>query len=368
MSDGARTARVSCLKGLEEPLGAELDALGVAHRPVPGGVLVDATAGVLARLDAGCFCADRVQIKLGRVKAASMESLASGVRSLPWKQVLDPRQDVRVVLRGNGAALRRGGAVGKKVELGIRDAMRGPRGMASGRPPGPHEVLVELEGSHAVVWADASGGPLHKRGWRPETVKAPLRETVAAAVLRAADWSPDEPLVDPMCGAGTFGIEAARRAAGLPVSLDGSTAWRRWPMYASAKVKGVAMPTGKAPILVYDRDPGAVKAAIRNARRGEVGARVRVEQGHFAELVPPGDRGLLVANPPWGRRIASREAMPKMVAAWRRALAAWDGWRIAWILPDPALFGSLGPGFRVVLRFRHGGVPVAVGLRDARVR
>jgi len=364
MAEGARTARVECTPGLEEALTGELTSLGVEVRACKGGVLVDATASVLGRLDAGAYCADRVRIRLGRTKVGSLDALAAGVRALPWRQILDPRQEVRVVVRGRSAKLRRGPVVSRKVEHAIRDAMRGPRTMVTGRPPGPHEVLLELEGDRAWVWADAGGGPLHKRGWRPETAKAPLRETVAAAVLRLAGWTPNTPLVDPMCGAGTFGIEAARRAAGLPPMLSGQGAWRRWPMFQRARVPKVRLPTGRAAIQMSDRDPGAVQASIRNAKRAKVGERVWVDQRHFADIEPPpGPPGLLVANPPWGRRIADPQALPRMVASWAQDLQAWDGWTAAWILPDPRLVPKLGPGFSVAARFRHGGVPVVLALR-----
>ena len=100
-----------------------------------------------------------------------------------------------------------------------------------------------------------------------------------------------------------------------------------------------------------------------------VGSAVQVAQIHFAEHVPPGPGGLLIANPPWGHRIGNDDAMPKMIAAWRSALGAWNGWSVAWILPDSVLgargFDALGPGFTRVARCRHGGVPVSVGLRSA---
>lgn len=364
MSEGARTARIECIPGLEAYLYEELDELGVAWRPTNVGALADATPVVLAALDAGCFCADRVRIRLGRASATTLDALAAGVRALPWRQILDPRQEVHVVVRGRSTKLRRGPVVSRKIEHAIRDAMRGPRGLSSGRPPGPHEVLVELEGDKGWVWADAGGGPLHKRGWRPETAKAPLRETVAAAILRAARWSVDVPLVDPMCGAGTFGIEAARRAAGLPPGLDGRGAWTRWPMFAKVRTPKLVRPTGRAVIRMSDRDPGAVQAAIRNARRAGVGERVWVEQAHLADLSPPvGPPGLLVVNPPWGHRIADPHALPRMVASWAQAIPAWAGWDIAWLLPDPRLVPKLGPGFSVTARFRHGGVPVVLATR-----
>ena len=367
---GARTARVEVLRGLEPFLIDELTGLGLSPREVPGGALVDATPEALAALDHGAWCADRVWLRLGRVATPSLDRLAQGVRALGWRDVLDPRQELAVQVTGTGRSLRRGPVVTRKVQIAVRDAMRGPRGMSTGRPPPPMAVQLVLEGDHAVVWVDAGGGPLHKRGWRPETAKAPLRETVAAAVLRAAGWRPGVPLVDPMCGAGTFAIEAARRAAGLTPRLRPEGAWRRFPCFARARVPTPPRRTPvTAPILAADRDPGAVQAARRNADRAGVGSAVQVAQIHFAEHVPPGPGGLLIANPPWGHRIGNDDAMPKMIAAWRSALGAWNGWSVAWILPDSVLgargFDALGPGFTRVARCRHGGVPVSVGLRSA---
>lgn len=366
MVQGARTAKVVCSPGLEGLLLAELEELGVQARQTDGGCLVDATSAALGKVESGSFCADRVQIRLGRIPASSLDALATGVRSLPWREIVDPRQEIHVVVRGRGKHLHRGPVVVRKVSHAIQDAVRGPRGVLSGRPPDPLDVWLEVEGVKATVWVDASGSPLHRRGWRPESVKAPLRETVASALLRAAGWTPGVPLLDPMCGAGTFAIEAARRAQGLTPRLRPEGAWRRWSMFRDAKrAGGVAARPVPTRIWASDRDPGAFHATTRNAARAGVAGHIEISHAHFSDLAPPAPSGLLIANPPWGRRLASQQVLRKLASSWGSSLPAWSGWTVAWIVPDPELFRLMGGGFESTVSFRHGGVPVVLGVRSA---
>jgi putative N6-adenine-specific DNA methylase len=255
------------------------------------------------------------------------------------------------------------GALENKVELAIRDALRGPR-LPGPRPPHePVPVLVHAEGDLVRVSVDASGDLLHRRGWRQETAKAPLRENLAAAVLRLAGWAPGEPLVDPMCGSGTFPIEAATIAMGRAPGAGRTFAFERWPGLDQAAVRKVRAAAGALQVLDRaaliagsDRDPGAVRAAVGNARRAGVADRVRLDERRFEELVPPPVPGLIVSNTPYGERVGSGQI------GWiAQALRArWAGWRVALLVPPSAKRVLTPLGLEEVAGFRNGGIPVRV--------
>ena len=353
---GGREASALVAPGLEDLLLAELGRLGIEGRKEVGGVLFRADWGRIHALHDRSRLANRLVLRLGRVGAGSLEELYQGVRLLPWKPFVHPRQAVEVEVTTLRAKLRRKEAVSDKVGLAITDALRGPR-LEGPRPPKtPLIVRVHVEDSRATVSVDLSGDPLHRRGWRPMTAKAPMREALAAAVLDAAGWVPGVPLVDPMCGAGTFAIEAARYAAGMSPRLARTYAADTMP--GTPKGRGGPAAVAPVPTLVSasDRDVGAIRATTENAKRGGVDARIRVRQVAFEELDPPASGGLLVCNPPWGHRIGGDRTPWKRWAD--RLGEAWGGWRIAFVVPAELSAARLGWEGETRLRFESGGVPL----------
>lgn len=349
--------------GLEPFLADELASLGLKGRELVGGVEVKGSWDALARVHRWSRLASRVLVRLGDVHAPSLEALAAGVRKLPWTAVLHPKQDVDVDVSTHGATLRHGSTVSKKVGHAIRDALRGPR-LPPGRPPAEAaSVKVRIVGNTATISIDASGDRLHRRGWREATAKAPIRENLAATVLWAVGWRPGEPLVDPMCGAGTFPIEAARWASGLPPALDDAAPWQAW---AGAKGKPGGGP-GAVPTAIHgsDRDPGALAASTANARRAGVADRVALMQASWHERPVPGGRGLIVVNPPYGRRIGDHRAVGRLYDGFGAEVQArWAGWRVALVVPDPTLARRVHPRSQVVASFKNGGIPVVITLAD----
>lgn len=331
----------------------------------PGGVTFRADWDTLAAVHRGSWIAGRVLVRLGRVGAASLEALAGGVRSLPWKDLIVPRQLVEVEVSKTGNPICRADAAERKVGFAIADAMRGPR-LEGPRPPKePARVQVRLVGDKATVSLDASGERLHRRGWREQTAKAPLRENLAAAILAASGWDGTTPLVDPMCGSGTFVIDGARRAIGLSPRVDRTYAWEMWPS-APRRRADPPPPRRRPPLLLAaDRDAGAVNATQGNARRAGVSDAVRAVQTPFEDLMPPAPSGLLVCNPPYGQRIGEGSWLP-----WERwgelITSRWAGWRVAWLLPEPWDGRRIGLPGQPALRFENGGIPVRLYVGDIR--
>lgn len=347
--------------GLEPALVAELKALGLEAQPDAGAARVRGGLDALVHIHTWSRLAIRVLVRLGRVRARTLDELATGLRSMPWKSWVIPSQPIEVEVTLSQSKLRRD-TVPRKVELAITDALRGPR-LPGPRPPRePATVHVRIQGDHAEISVDASGERLTVRGWREATAKAPLRENLGAAMLQIAGWDGAEPLVDPMCGSGTLIIEGARRAAGLPPRLSRVYAWERFPLAVGRRHAEPPQPVATGMLLGFDRDAGAVRSATSNADRARVGQRVRFAASRFDELEPPAPAGLLVANPPWGLRIGDGEQVP--FRRWGALLRdRWSGWRAAWLVPQTVGPRELGWG-KVAARFESGGVHVQVVLGE----
>jgi putative N6-adenine-specific DNA methylase len=351
--------------GLEPALVDELTDLGARATARPGGASFQADLELLYDVHLYSRLAGRVTVELGTGGAINLEALYNVVRSRNFKPYVWPGQPIEVKATTRRSHLKNRAAVEKKAELAIKDGLRGPR-LPGPRPPRePARILVSVDDDSARVSVDASGELLHKRGWRKITAKAPIRENLAAAMLRIAEWVPGTPLVDPMCGSGTFPIEAATIAMGRAPGLDRDPDLLRWPsadhrlwerLHHAARDLDVL--DKKAVIWASDRDPGAIKATTENARRAGVGDRIRVQQIAFEALEPPASSGLVVMNPPYGARI---ETGAGRFGGFARVLRErWAGWTVALVAPPGAKRSLHGIDWEEKATFSNGGIPVVV--------
>ena len=301
----------ACAPGLEELLAGELAALGLDARATPGGALAEGEdAAALACL--GARLADAVHLRL-------------------WE--------------------------GPAAELGAakREAAR----RAGGLP-----LLVRAHGADSSISVDAAGSPLYRRGWRARIGAAPLRETLAAGLLRAGGWRGDRPLCDPMCGSGTIAIEAAlaagRRAPGLdrPLALDALPG--RDPARLERlrrTLRDAARPIA-VPIVASDRNAGALRLARKNAEAAGVADAIRFERCDAAAAPAPPGPGLCVTNPPYGVRLDEGVAEAwRALAALAARLASWD---VVVLGPDRGLERLLDLVPTSVVPVRNGGVACAI--------
>lgn len=303
----------------------------------------------------------RVWRRVAQTKARAFGELERKWADLPWADYVTAGSTLRIDVAVAHCRLFHSGALKERLKVAVGQSVALEQG------EGQHsEVRLLVRGEHDVfqVSVDASGDRLNVRGYRQEVGKAPLRETLAAGMLSLCGWTPNEPLVDPMCGSGTVPIEAALGALSLP-SGDRDFAMDLWPCFAlgdSARDAGVSLPhPGPAPLLVLgaDRDALMVERAKRNAARARVDHALRFETRSFAELLPPAARGLLLFNPPYGHRIGSPAGLTQHFEAIGRTLAkSWGGWRAGILLPKGAVIR--GPGLKAIARqpLSNGGLPV----------
>lgn len=356
--------------GLEHVVADEArELLGRDVEQQPGGVLATGDLVDAAGLCLWARTPARVRVVAARFRAASLQQLQQETRKIDWTPFLRWGQAVKV--RGtlkDAPRIRRTDAAVHKAQVSIQDAVRAMKRGKPGRYP-TVDITLQVHGKDALLSVDA-GGLLHKRGYRQATAKAPLRENLACCVLRAAGWQPGVPLADPMCGAGTFSLEAglwAQDAApGLTRAAPDVTRWpgfdgRAWKrMLTEAKA---ARSTPDLPIWTADRTPGAVTAARSNATRAGVVLDVVTKDVREAFPSPPTGPGLVVLNPPYGIRVAENVKLAGLYGSTGKALRAqFPGWRVAAVCPDKALAGRLGKDMEAVTHFDNGGIKVGLFL------
>lgn len=352
-----------CAPGVEAITATELRDLGlVPGRPSRGLVPFSATTRNVYAANLWLRTATRVVIRVASFDSRDLDALearAAGIDAGPW---LWPGAAVRLRVTTHRCRLVHSGAVAERLARG-----------AGLRQVGMHDegVLVVVRGTHDrfTVSVDTSGEALHRRGWRLATAKAPLRPTLAAALLLGSGWTPEHALVDPFCGSGTIAIEAARLARRLPPAAGRRFAFEDAPGFEPgtwASVTGAAadraLDRAPSPIVARDRDAGAVESAAGNAQRAGVAADVDLQVASVSELAAPregwGADPWIVTNPPWGGRVGGgdlRNLYARLGAVCRQRL---PGGHLALLAADPVLAGHTGLRLRERFRTVSGGVDV----------
>jgi len=349
-----------CAPGLEAVTVAEIAALGGAEiASTRGGVGFSGPLALGFRANLWLRTAVEVRLRLARFHAPSERLLAERAREVAWRSFLRAGEGVEVRVSVSRSRLAHTGRI---AELVAAAAGASPAAVA----PGAQRLHARLVNDTATLSIDMSGELLHRRGYRQETGPAPLRETIAAALLLALDWNGTTPLIDPLCGSGTIPIEAALIALRIAPGLRRSFACERWPASERATWEGLraeaaalVLPALPAPIAGSDRNAGAVGVAQRNAERAQVAAHVALERRFLADAAPPPGvgPGLLLANPPYGRRVREVADLGPLYAEIGRVVAArFGGWRAAVVNADPALDVHLGLPRQQEIPFLHGGL------------
>ncbi|MFW6067064.1 MAG: THUMP domain-containing class I SAM-dependent RNA methyltransferase [Myxococcota bacterium] len=371
---------VACAPGLEPLLADEVRALelGVA-REVPGGVELEGDLGVLWRANLELGLASHVLLRVGTLGAKHLGELAKKAARVDWATWLSPGTPVRVHATSRASKLYHTGAIAQRVGRALREqagAELTEKGGADAPAP-PLVVHARLERDVCTLSIDTSGEPLHRRGYRLATAKAPLREDLARALLIASGWDRASPLVDPMMGAGTIVIEAALLARRLPpghlrprfgfmgLRSHDEAAFERFRTQAVAR----ALPRLDFPIHGRDRDAGAVAAARDNAERAGVRADLDLRRAPLGPRLwpfddPPPDRGAVVANPPHGRRVGDRKTLGTLHQRLGRLVADLPpGWAFALLSSNRRLALRTGLALRTALVTDQGGTKVRMLVR-----
>lgn len=285
--------------GLESFALADAQSLGLPAGLAAGGGGIEWRGDLRSLLvaNAGLRIASRVVVRLDRFEARTFAELERHARRIPWTRVVAPGTAVRFRVTCKKSKLYHSDAVAQRLADAVTHVVPGVRvegasGTDDDGGDGEAQLfVVRLLRDECTVSADSSGALLHRRGYRQATAKAPLRETLAAALLAASGWDGSAPLCDPLCGSGTIPIEAALRARVVAPGAHRTFAAERWPGVSRTlgeRVRGElaerARPSAPAPILASDRDAGAIEAASGNAGRAGVRGDIDFSVGALSAL------------------------------------------------------------------------------------
>jgi putative N6-adenine-specific DNA methylase len=370
--------------GLEPICLAELSLLGIAGVVEDGGVAWRGGLEQLYRANLGSRTASRILARAGQFRARTFAELERHGARLPWTRYLQPGTTASLRVTCRKSRLYHEGAVAERLarvlsDVGVSaaaakaaDADEAKTGGTDQAAGAAQLLVVRMFRDVCTISVDASGELLHQRGYRQALARAPLRETIAAAMLLRSGWSGEQPLVDPMCGSGTIAIEAALLARCIPPGLAASGyeprgyAFEQWPAFDDAlwartveAARARIRPTAAARIIAADRHGGAIAATAANAERAGVAADITLLRQPLSALEPPAGIGHLITNPPYGVRVGDARELGALYAALGAvARDRLPGWQVSLLSADDRLAAATALPLQELLTTRNGGIAV----------
>ena len=330
----------TCPRGLEPLLIEDVLAAGAKSAgAVPGGVHFQGTWETCYTANLHSRIATRVLWRINRAPYANEEDIYRLALATPWPAQFDQSKSIRVDVTAIKSPLKSLEFITLRIKDAVCDAFRahcGKRPNVDTREP---DVRIHgfLSDSECTLYLDTSGLPLYQRGLRQKTVEAPLKENLAAGILRLTGWTPGIPLLDPMCGSGTFLLEAAQiamnRAPGARrnFGFEQLKKFKRtdWTKQLEA-AKNTEKTESTSNISGSDNSAQAVRAALANLDRAELLPAVNLKLADLLEIEAPAESGILIANPPYGDRLSEQEELaefyPALGSALKRHFAGWSCW------------------------------------------
>jgi len=392
---------------LESIAAGELKSLGFRGRQEVGGVAFAGDLDTLYAANLWLRTASRVIARLGGFHASTFYELERRAKKLPWEEFLPASGLVRLRVTCRKSRLYHSDAVAERVLSAITastsrsidistDGFNDERGDADHAEGAEHAdesegvgtaanadeaqlFIIRILHDQVEISADSSGELLHRRGYRKEIAKAPLRETLAAAMVLASGWRKGEPLLDPMCGSGTIPIEAAMVARKIAPGLRRRFQFMNWPTFNPGRWNELLDRARESEtrsiegIRGGDRDAGAIQAAARNAERAGVADAVHLEVGSISgslaelEAIESGV-GWILTNPPYGIRMGESADLRDLYATLGMALKARRGWRVGILTSDLALVRQTRLPLLPRFSTRNGGIPVSFLVSEKKVK
>lgn len=347
--------------GTEAGLLAEVKSLNFANPAmVNGGVTVHGNWREVWRANLESRIASRVLVRIGAFHVGQLSQLDKLSRKFAWAKFLRKDVPVSVEATCRKSRIYHAGAAAQRIETAIREEFGAPIS-----PEAKVSIKARIEKDLCTISIDTSDESLHKRGHKEAIGKAPMRENLAAYFLRECNFNGIEPVVDPMCGSGTFVIEAAEIASGLKPGRARSFAFEHlisfnadeWHHMQSSPVG----PKSSSQFFASDRDAGAIRMSISNAERSGVAHMISFQQQAIRNLaVPPGPPGLVIINPPYGTRLSDKKPLLALYAALGQTLRSkFQGWRVGLVTTEKSLAMATGLPFKsVAAPINHGGLRV----------
>jgi putative N6-adenine-specific DNA methylase len=360
--------------GLEALTLREAERLGLAcGEAEPGGIEFSGTLSDIARANLWLRTASRVLVRMSSFTVRALGELERKAALIDWGSWLPPGVPLQLRVSSRKSRLYHQKAIAERIGNAL---LKGGHVLAQKAGPNPGDeddggdssqlIVVRLLRDECSISLDSSGALLHRRGYRQAVAKAPLRETLAAALLETSGWEGSAPLLDPFCGSGTIPIEAALIARRIAPGRHRAFACQRWPGWDApawkallADADGQALPSVAATIIGSDRDAGAITAAKANAERAGVAPDIEFRQHAVSELRAPAGTGWLISNPPYGVRIGDAGAMKALYGRFGEvARTQLAGWQLLMLLPEQLLERPTGLSWTEAFRTNNGGLLV----------
>lgn len=327
----------TCPRGLEAVLAQELTALDAAQvSATDGGVRFRGPMAVCYRANLESRVASRVLWQIDSAAYRLEEDVYRHARSMPWERWFTPHQTIAVKVTAQRCPLKSLDFITLRIKDAICDAFRDSVGIRPSVDTRLPEVRIHayFDAQQFTLYLDTSGEALFKRGYRQFTGEAPLRENLAAGILKLSGWEPGVPLFDPMCGSGTFVLEAALMALNIPPGLKRPFGFERLKNFEAQtwdelRAQAVAKPMAASTLPIYgsDIDKWAVMDAGKNLEGAGLNGVARLEEKDVLDISPPAESGVLLMNPPYGERIGEADELaelyPKLGSVLKQRFAGW---------------------------------------------
>lgn len=367
-------AAAICTPGFEPFCLAELKSLGIrAKQAAPGVLEFSANRRQLYSANVWLRTASRVVVRVAKFRATDFPHLESHAMTVDWKRWLGEGRVPKFRISTNDSKLFHTKAIAQRLH------------QIAG-PPSTGELeqlfVVRIERNTVSISVDSSGGALHHRSWRQQLGEAPLRASMAAAMLLASKWDPSTALIDPFCGAGTIVIEAALLREGMPPGGERAFAFHDWPDFDAgswasvagsidASIEQAALALGSDRPVLYgsDRDSTMIDLATANADRAYVSSAVSFEEKPVSHLSAIKGPGLVLTNPPYGKRLGAKSNRSSLGGLYgrfgavaRERLPEYD---VGLLTSDASLARAADSNLKPTMSFRHGGLGVALYSRSS---
>jgi putative N6-adenine-specific DNA methylase len=328
----------SCPRGLEAVLADELADLGAgAIEPAQGGAHFTGNLAICYAANLHSRIASRILWQLAHGPYRTEDEVYRAAFALPWETWFSPQQTIRVNVTGSNCPLKSLDFITLRIKDAVCDRFRDKAGSRPNVDTAAPDMRIHafLDATHLTLYLDTSGEPLYKRGLRRESNEAPLRENLAAGILSLAGWVPGVALLDPMCGSGTFLLEAAQISLGIaPGSRRGfafekinsfeAPLWQRLLAHARAGERAAE----PLPLFGSDLYGDALKAARINFEESGLGETVSLKQANMLEISAPAPTGIMVTNPPYGVRLGDDDELaefyPKLGHLLKQKFSGWN--------------------------------------------
>ena len=341
----------SCPRGLEALLAEDLVAAGVSDlKPIPGGVHFVAGWPACYAANLHSRIATRILWRVAHGRYTKEDDIYKLALDCDWAKWFSAAQTIRVDVTAVKSPLKSLEFITLRIKDAICDRFRADTGKRPSVDTREPEVRMYgfITADECTLYIDTSGAPLYQRGLRQKTVEAPLKENVAAGILRLSGWQPGTPLLDPMCGSGTFLLEAAQMALDIAPGAGRDFGFQRLKNFQLDVWKGLldaAMdaekPAASAQIYGSDISPVAVRATLANLDRAGLLPAVSLSTGDLLEIAAPAAQGVMVANPPYGERLSEQDELaafyPPLGSALKRNFAGWNCYLLSADLRMPKL-------------------------------